>query len=100
MVMKMAIKNISNVLQALHNPEAREKLNRLGENMIWIIANRESLRKNHPDEYVAVDGGKVIAHNKDLSKLMAYLKSKLRDIDHVAVDFVGKKEVEMILVRK
>lgn len=85
-------------LQIIHNPEAGERLRQLQDNMIWIAAHREKLRKKYPDEYIAVDHGDVVAHGKELIDLKNKLKSKYANFDHVAVDFIGKEEVELILV--
>ena len=84
--------------QVIHNPDAVRRLRQLQINMVWITANREELRRKYPDEYVAVDEGEVIAHSKELSHLKDQLKSRFTNFHHVAVDFVGKEELEMILV--
>ena len=87
----------NSALQIIHNPEASERLRQLQENMIWIEGHRKWLRKKHPDEYVAVDRGQVVANAKNLIDLKNKLKSKFDNFEHVAVDFIGKEEIELIL---
>ena len=51
------------------------------ENITWFRVNLEKLRKEHPNQFVAVNKGKVIASNKTLDGLLTQLrKEKYPDI--------------------
>jgi hypothetical protein len=77
--------------------EAGKRLRQLQDGMVWIVAHREELRKKYPNEYIAVDKNKVVAHTREIVDLKKKLKSKFENFEHVAVDFIGEEEPELIL---
>lgn len=75
-----------------------QKLNMLLQNKLWLSERMDRLRKEYPDEYVAVDQGKIVGHDKNLAKLMKRLRRQFgKHIDHIAIDFVSAKKIELIL---
>jgi len=50
----------------------------------------------YPDEYVAVDNGRVIAHSKNSKTLPAILKSNGVELTTALVQFIPKREVEIV----
>jgi hypothetical protein len=47
--------------------------------MKWFQDNYDSLRKEYPGKYVAVDNGKVQMHDKDARVLIKKLKDECKD---------------------
>lgn len=78
-------------------PEATQNLDKAAKNMVWLANNRNNLRKSYPNKYVAVDDEEVVSSNEDVKKLILELKTKYKNVDHIAIDYVGEKEVELIL---
>jgi len=50
----------------------------------------------YPNEYVAVDNGKVIAHSKNSKSLSGKLKSNGVELTTVLVRFIPKRGVEIV----
>lgn len=75
-----------------------EKLSQFEEDMKWIDLSYEKLKQLYPDEWVAVLKKEVIDHDKDLNRLMGRLEVKYpKDCGHIAVKFIGKEKIELIL---
>jgi hypothetical protein len=75
-----------------------KKLSQFEEDMRWIVLAYEKLKDLYPDEWVAVFKKGVIDHDKDLNRLMKRLEAKYpEDYGYVAVKFIGKEKIELIL---
>ncbi|HLD15759.1 MAG TPA: DUF5678 domain-containing protein [Candidatus Nanoarchaeia archaeon] len=61
----------------------------------WFAENIQELKKNFDGEFVAFNKGKVMAHNKDMGKLLDTLKKENVDPSKVVIQFVSK--IKMIL---
>lgn len=69
------------------------------ENITWFRLNLEKLRKEHPNQFVAVNKGKVIASNKTLDGLLTQLrKEKYPDITIFAIEYVSAADTELIML--
>jgi len=66
------------------------------ENEAFIRKKYSELQKLYPDEYVAVDNGRVIAHNKNVKTLSGVLKSNGVELTTVLVQFIPKRGVEIV----
>lgn len=75
-----------------------QRVNMLLQNKLWMSRQMDRLRTEYPDEYVAVDQGRIVGHNKDIAKLVKALRKQFgKHTDHVAIDFVSPKKIELIL---
>ena len=54
------------------------------------------LQKRYANEYVAIDKGKVIAHDEKIKTLSETLSSKGVELTTVLVQFIPKKGVEIL----
>ena len=72
-------------------------ITRMEENEAFIRKKYSELQKLYPDEYVAVDNGRVIAHSKNAKSLRGILKSNGVELTTVLVQFIPKKGVEIVL---
>ena len=59
------------------------------KNSTWLINNREKLRKEFGNVYVAIRNEKVCSRNKDLSKLLINVHKKYGDSRDICIDYVG-----------
>jgi len=71
-------------------------ITRMEENEAFIRKKYTELQKLYPDEYVAVNNGKVIAHSKNAKSLSGVLKSNGVELATVLVRFIPKKGVEIM----
>ena len=76
----------------------KQKIERFTEDTKWVWKRYDDLKKQYPDEWVAVFKEKVVDHDSDLRRLMGRLDVKYpEDKGHIAVEFVTPKKIEMIL---
>jgi hypothetical protein len=59
----------------------------------WIGQHYEELLREYEDEWVAVEGGRVIAHAPEWSGL----KKQLADPANTCVEFITREPLDMIL---
>jgi len=59
----------------------------------WISDHLELLLSQYAEQWVAVQGGQVIASDPDLTTL----QRKLADPAHTCIEFVTREPLEMIL---
>lgn len=66
---------------------------RKSANVGYFESHYKDFRRLYPDEFVAVDNGKVVGHEKDFDKLLNRLRV-MQDVklDSVHVDFVYFQE--------
>ncbi len=72
-------------------------LGTLGSDNSWLNAKYEELQEEHPNEYVAVSGKKVIGCGKTIENLIDELKSKKINLSIVLIEFVPEKGLKIIL---
>jgi len=72
-------------------------ITRMEENNAFIRKKYTELQKLYPDEYIAVDNSKVIAHSKNVKTLSGVLKSNGIELTTVLVQFIPKSGVEIVL---
>ncbi len=53
----------------------------------WIAEHYEELAGEYAEEWIAVKGGQVIAHNSDLNRLL----SQVPDPDHTCIEFIEQQ---------
>ena len=74
-------------------------LERFKEDTEWLNKNYDRLKTRYPEEYVAVFNNRIVDHDRDLSRLMGRLEVRYPEKHgHIAIEFVTKKKVELILV--
>jgi len=72
-------------------------ITRMEENDAFVRKKYTELQKLYPDEYIAVDNGSIIAHNKNIKTLSGILKSNNVELTTVLVQFIPKRGVEIVL---
>ena len=72
-------------------------LTALQHDHVYLQRNYEKLRKKYIDEYVAVWNQKIIANNKDLSRLLRALRSKKIDPACTLIEFFPPKDLLLVL---
>jgi len=66
------------------------------QNWAWFRSNYQELLKKFDGEYVAIFGRRVVAHDKDLDKLVKRVKAKY-PIWKVLVEFVTSEKLRLVL---
>jgi len=69
---------------------------RMEENEAFVRKKYSELQKLYPDEYIAVDNGKVIAYSKNAKTLSGMLKYNGVELTTVLVRFIPKRGVEIV----
>lgn len=64
----------------------------------WVCDHFDELKRDYPDNYVAILRGKVIAHHSDLDRLLKELEPVHGErISDLAIKFIPSEPVELIL---
>jgi len=71
-------------------------ITRMEENDAFVRKKYTELQKWYPDEYIAVDNGKVIAHSQNVKTLSGILKFNGVELTTVLVQFIPKRRVEIV----
>jgi len=67
-------------------------------NLKWIDKHYEVLRNKYPDQWVAVLNKRVVGNHKDIKKIIRKLKESFpQNYDHIAVEYISTKKIELIL---
>jgi uncharacterized protein involved in tellurium resistance len=75
----------------------KDEFHRFETNMKWFQDNYKKLKKEYAGEYVAVDCGKVLMHNKNARTLIEALKEKYKDVRPMVVEYISRQRMELIL---
>ena len=62
----------------------------------WVVDNREALKKDYGDMYVAVLGKKVRASHEDFSELLEEIDRKGIDRRNVVISRINRQEVGLL----
>ena len=68
------------------------------ENVTWFRANYEKLQRSHPNLFVAIDKGRVIASDKSLEGLLVQLRKGTKDITTYAIEYVSTADTELVML--
>ena len=75
-----------------------ERFRAYQENITWFRANYEKLQKSHPNLFVAISKGRVIASNRSLEGLLAQLRKEHTDITTFAIEYVSTARAELLML--
>ena len=74
-------------------------LAKFSANSNWAMGNRESLRKDYGDMYIAVRDEKVCASHQDISELVEIIEKQYGDAREIFVDYIPKRDVGFLLAQ-
>ena len=83
-------------LIAKNYDQIRDDLARFSADMRWVADNREALKKDYGDMYVAVLGQKVRASHADFTKLLEEIDEKGIDRRNVLIERIYKQDVALM----
>jgi septal ring factor EnvC (AmiA/AmiB activator) len=72
--------------------EAAVELERAKANIEYFDRHRETLLQRHPDQWVAIAGGKLAGHNRELTRLIESLQRRGIDPRTSLVQFMSSKK--------
>ncbi len=61
-----------------------------------VRADDGTLRKKYPDQYIAIDNGKVIAHSKSAAELKSILEKGNKYTPTVLVQYIPRAGFEVL----
>lgn len=70
---------------------------RFGRDVDYLNSIWAQVKKDYPDQYVAVYDGEIVASHRELEKVVATLKSKGFPPNHTLVRFASRKPLKLIL---
>jgi hypothetical protein len=71
--------------------EELELLTRFEKDSEWLFAKLEELREKFKNEFVAVENQEIIAHDKNLEKVIESLKNKGKNPSLLLIRFIPEK---------
>ncbi len=71
-------------------------IKKMDKNSRLIREKDNDLRKKYADEYIAIDGGAVIAHSKNADALRATLDKRKKDNTTVLVQYIPRSGMEIL----
>lgn len=67
------------------------------KNSTWLIKNRDDLRKDYGNMYVAIRHGKICSKSQNFSKLLKEVKAKYGSSQDVFIDYIGRDRISLLL---
>lgn len=78
-----------------------DRLHKFEADTKWIGTHFEKLKQKHPDEWIAVHNGIVVAHGKNFESVLEALKLRFpNDYKHIPTEYINLKEQPLILRSK
>jgi hypothetical protein len=71
--------------------EELELLTRFEKDSEWLFSKLEEFREKFKNEFVAVENQEIIAHGKNLEKVIESLKSKGKNPSFLLIRFIPEK---------
>jgi len=75
----------------------KQELERYREDTEYYERNRESLVRDHPNEWVAILNQKVVGASADLDELLDDLEHKQIPLGEALIEYLGAEEELLIL---
>ena len=80
-----------------NSKKARQRLQRLDRDVQYLLAHLDDWRSEHPNRWVAVYNGELVAVEDSKERLIKAIARKGLPLPEVLVDFVSEEEVSLIL---
>ncbi len=77
--------------------ERKEQFKRFDKNVEWFQSHYEELKKQHNNEYVAIDNQRLIDHDPDLERLIERVRREHGDLGPVVIEYLTDKKLQLIL---
>jgi hypothetical protein len=79
--------------QSVGTVGAVEAIRQFEADHMWVAEHRDELLRQYADQWIAVEGGRVIGHDTDLDRLL----DRLPDPAQTCIEFISAEPVEMVL---
>jgi len=80
----------------IENISLDQEMERFEKDMQWIYNNYETLKRQHPNEFVAVFDQQLVAHSADIEGLIKALRPQYGDRD-LAIKFIYAEPPNTVL---
>ena len=71
-------------------------IRKMDKNDKAIRVNIANIRKKYPNQYIAVDGGKVILHNENLDTLRKMLEKSKQNLKTVLIEYIPEEGITVL----
>jgi len=88
---------IAKALFAKRKTVMSKKFSEFGKNSQWLAKNRQRLRKDHGNMFVAVHGQDICFSDKDIDKIRELVLKKYGHDQEVIIDYIGKQKLKLLL---
>jgi hypothetical protein len=87
------------IYRAIPKSETRllDRTRELTEDLKWLIDNEESLRKEYPNQYIAVKNKAVLFHASKINELFSVIEKSRGELSDFTIDYVGKEKTALLL---
>lgn len=85
-------------VMAMVKQDPIKELEEFEGNLKWIDKHYDVLKNKYPDQWVAVFNNRVVGNHKNLKNFIRKLKKSFpQNYNHMAVEYIGTKKIELIL---
>lgn len=84
-------------LSAINEEMVATSILKFREDVKWFEKNREELRKEHPDQFVAVLNKKIVTYGHDLKELLKKLDKMKIDVSSCLIEFLSEEDLILVL---
>ena len=63
----------------------------------WLTRNFKEIQEDHPNRFIAVSGGHIIAEGSDSEDVISEVKKKGKDPATILIEFIPEKGLLLIL---
>jgi hypothetical protein len=92
----MTLVEIKKKTDIILDKELQAKYRRLQEDFLWILANKEKLRNEYANKFIAVENKEVKYSNDTISGIIAKIKQSKRQVEDFAIEYIGECPVNLL----
>ncbi|MCL6643169.1 MAG: DUF5678 domain-containing protein [Candidatus Bipolaricaulota bacterium] len=83
----------------LEDAPLESEMERFERDMDWIYTHYETLKREYPNEFVAVFNQTVVAHSSDIQSLIASVQPRLgQQVGNIAIKFIYAEPPAIVLI--
>lgn len=71
-------------------------IDKMGKNDKLIREDFRKLQEAYGNEYIAIENGEILNHDRDMKNLMNKLKSMKKDLTLILIQFIPEKGLEIL----
>jgi len=92
----MTLVEIRKKTDTVLDKELQMKYRRLQEDFLWILANKEKLRDEYANKYIAVENKEVKYSDDTINGIITKIKQSKRKVEDFAIEYIGECPVNLL----